>query len=82
MKSNITEPLKVGQTVTIHNQSLGGQPVIEGEAKLKKLQSADSTSEYWTVKFKSDGFVTERTIPVDYNPTTEETRTRAEKGWK
>ncbi len=76
-----TPLLKAGQVHAIKNTGADGEPFIEGKAKLIKLINADIDSEYWTVQFQSDGFKCERWIPVDYNPTAEESRTRIEKGW-
>lgn len=56
-----------GQIVEIKNHNSQGKEVVEGKATLVKQLNVDKNSEFWTVKF-GDGFITDRWIPVDYNP--------------
>jgi len=56
-----------GHVVTVNNADSEGNQIEEGKAVLITRLQTDHYSEYWTVRFQSDGAVVNRWVTVDYD---------------
>lgn len=58
--SPIAHPLEKGTRVTVHNLSISGEPVIEGEATIIKYLQSDTISHLYEVRFDGETQAYER----------------------